>query len=75
MMHTGFAGISMFLWMLLQWGLLLFGIYLVIRWLKADKSPKFSDEDHAIHILRERYARGEINDEEFERMLHRLQKG
>lgn len=75
MMHTGFAGTSMFLWMLLQWGLLLLGIYMMIRWLKADQTSKHSQEDYAIRILRERYARGEINDEEFERMLRRLEKG
>ncbi|MEW9670239.1 SHOCT domain-containing protein [Ammoniphilus sp. 3BR4] len=74
MMHIGFAGMPMFLWMLLQWGLLLFGIYLVIRWIKAEKSPK-TREDEALRILRERYARGEISDEEFDHRLNRLNNG
>lgn len=75
MMHTGFGGISMFLWMFLQWGFLLLGIYMIIRWLRSDRSSKLSTEDEAIRILRERYAKGELNDEEFERMLDRLKKG
>jgi len=75
MMHMGFGGIPMFLWMFLQWGLLLLGIYMIIRWINSDKPPKLSQEDEAIRILRERYARGELDDEEFERMLDRLKKG
>jgi len=75
MMHTGFGGISMFFWMILQWGFLLLGIYMMIRWLKTDRAPRQTGEDDAIRILRERYAKGELNDEEFERMLDRLRKG
>jgi len=71
----GFGGISMFIWMILQWGFLLLGIYMLIRWLKSDRSSKPTGEDEAIRILRERYAKGELNDEEFERMLDRLKRG
>lgn len=64
MMHfmSGFGGVGMFLWMLLQWGLLIAGIYLLIRWISRDNDK---GEDPALHILRERFARGEISEEEY----------
>ncbi len=66
MMHFmngfGFAGVGMFIWMFLQWGLLLAGIYLLIRWISGDKDKV---EDPALHILRERFAKGEISEEEY----------
>lgn len=64
MMHlmNGIGGIGMLVWMFLQWGLLLAGIYLLIRWVHGDKDKV---EDPALLILRERFAKGEISEEEF----------
>lgn len=60
----GAWGIGMILFMLLFWGLVITGIVLAIRWLVS--AGKESRSDAALEILRQRYARGEINRDEFE---------
>ena len=60
----GVWGIGMMLMMLVFWGLVITGIVLAIRWLATQ--GRDSGRDSAIEILRQRYARGEINKDEFE---------
>ena len=60
----GFWGVGMMLFMFLWWALVIVGIILGIRWLVRQGRPEMSDS--ALEILRQRYARGEINREEFE---------
>lgn len=64
----GWAGGSMFgIAHLLWWGLLIVGIVLVARWLIGGTGlPGCSPEDRALAILKERYARGEIDKAEFD---------
>jgi putative membrane protein len=60
----GAWGILMMLMMALFWVLVIVGLFAAVRWLIAkNKNPQV---DSALNILRERYARGEINKEEFE---------
>jgi putative membrane protein len=54
----------MLLMMLVFWGLIIVGLALGIRWLVSQ--GRESRSDTAMDILRQRYARGEINKEEFE---------
>ncbi len=57
-------GIGMMLMMLVFWGLVIVALVLGIRWLVTQgREPR---TDSALDILRQRYARGEINKEEFE---------
>ncbi|BAV33283.1 hypothetical protein SCL_0967 [Sulfuricaulis limicola] len=59
----GFGGIGMILF----WVLIIAGIVVLTKWL-AD-GPRRSDtprENSALDVLKQRYARGEINREEFE---------
>jgi putative membrane protein len=57
-------GFGMMAMMFLFWALVIFGLLVAIRWLVGRGG---SDKgDPAMRILRERYARGEINKEEFE---------
>lgn len=60
----GAWGLGMMLMMLAFWGLLIAGIVLAINRLAGAGGGTSSDR--ALGILRERYARGEINKDEFE---------
>ena len=61
----GMWGIGMMFMMLLFWFLVIGSLVLGVRWLLSqDKERRGSDS--ALEILRQRYARGEINKEEFE---------
>ena len=50
--------------MVLFWVIFLVGLVAAIRWLLGKRTE--AKTDPALQILRERYARGEINKEEFE---------
>jgi len=53
--------------MLLIWGLLILGIIAIVRWLSRTSPPVRNREGNTpVDILRERFARGEIDEEEFE---------
>jgi putative membrane protein len=56
----------MMLFMLLFWVLVIAGLVLGIRWLVTQGRSARSGSDAALEILRQRYARGEINKEEFD---------
>jgi putative membrane protein len=60
----GMWGIGMMFFMLLFWALVIVGVVLGIRGLISQ--GKESRSDSALEILRQRYARGEINKEEFD---------
>src|SRR5262245_23989218 len=60
----GAWGVGMMFMMLALWGLVIVGLVLGIRWLVSQgREPR---SDTALGILRQRYARGEIDKEEFE---------
>jgi putative membrane protein len=59
----GAWSVAMMLMMLVFWGLVVVGLVLGIRWLVSAKRDAGSDA--ALDILRQRYARGEIDREEF----------
>jgi putative membrane protein len=62
----GAWGIGMGLMMLLFWGAVIVAIVVGVRWAFGQGRPGSTRSDTALDILRERYARGEINREEFE---------
>lgn len=62
-----------FIFMLLFWALVILGIAALIRWLMTQSSPgKNSHDKTPLEIVQERYARGEINREEYEQKLRDL---
>lgn len=55
------------LFMLLFWGLVIVGIIALVKWLGASSSARSEPPPKTpLQILQERYARGEIEREEFE---------
>jgi putative membrane protein len=50
--------------MMLFWILVIVGVVLAVRWLVSETKERRGDS--ALEILRQRYARGEINKDEFE---------
>jgi putative membrane protein len=60
----GAWGLGMMLFMLVFWALVIVGLGLGIRWLASQ--GRVARADSAMEILRQRYARGEINKEEFD---------
>jgi putative membrane protein len=61
---SGVWGAGMMLMMFVFWGVVIVGIVLGIRWLVSQGRQPSSDT--ALEILRQRYARGEIDKQEFE---------
>ena len=63
------------------WALIIVGLVLGVRWLvRADRNSRLpggpgQSADEPLEILRQRYARGEIDDEEFERRKRTLTTG
>ena len=58
----GFGMIGMLLW----WLLIILGIVLLAKWLFGGGPGGGRSQNRALEILRERYARGEIDRKEFE---------
>jgi len=64
MFMWGAGGLVMMLMMLVFWGLVIAGLILGVRWLAGQGRREGRDE--ALEILRQRYARGDIDKQEFE---------
>ena len=59
----GFLGL---LFMVIFWALVVSAIVLIVKWVFSFSNRKTGEHSSALDILKERYARGEINKEEFE---------
>ena len=64
MFMWGAGGLVMMLMMLVFWGLVMAGLIVGLRWLIGQ--GRSGGRDEALEILRQRYARGEIDKQEFE---------
>ncbi len=64
MFMWGAGGLVMMFMMLVFWGLVIAGLVLGVRWLATQS--RVNGRDEALEILRQRYARGEIDKQEFE---------
>lgn len=62
--------------MIAFWIAVIAGIIFLIRWIvvSTDKGKVAGGEDSALEILRKRYARGEINKQEFEEKKRDIEK-
>lgn len=64
-MWGGGFGFS-WVFMLLFWGLIIAGVVIAIKWFMDQSRGTQGQERTPLDILKERYAKGEINKEEFE---------
>jgi putative membrane protein len=64
MFMWGAGGLVVMIMMLVFWGLIIAGLVLGVRWLSSQ--GRGTGRDEALEILRQRYARGEIDKQEFE---------
>jgi putative membrane protein len=68
MMNYGMGGWGMMLMPLFFWVLVIVGVVLIVQWL-------FEKKESALDILKQRYARGEIDKAVFEGMKKDISEG
>ncbi|MFQ5816394.1 MAG: SHOCT domain-containing protein [Terriglobia bacterium] len=61
-------------WMWVFWVLVIVALFLFVRWITISARDSEKTREPPEEILKSRYARGEIDKEEYERRLHDLRR-
>jgi putative membrane protein len=65
MMWGGYGFMGVFMWIF--WILVIVGVLFLVKWIvQQGKQSQPGHEENPLDILKRRYARGEVNKEEFE---------
>lgn len=65
----------MAIWMVFFWAVVIGGVILLVVWLSGQRQPPgVAPPEDPREIVRRRYARGEIDREEYERLLRDLER-
>lgn len=76
MMGFGWFGWFGMIFMLIFWVLIIVGIVWLVKWLiESTSRTEKASKKRALEILDEKYARGEIDDEEYERRKRKILEG
>jgi len=68
MMMHGMYGFGP-IWMYAFWiGLIILGVYLLIKFMNGDKKDVKKSENSSLEIIQQRLAKGEIDEAEYERL-------
>jgi putative membrane protein len=62
------------MWMIGFWALIIWAVFTLTKRGSADKDRVAEDQGTALEIVERRYARGELNDEQYEAMRARLSR-
>ncbi len=73
-MTGGFGGGFGWVFMILFWVLIIVSILALVKWMgtSSSASGRSGSDNKALDILKERYARGEIDEQEFQKRKHEL---
>jgi len=73
--HTPGGFLVMAIWMVFFWAVVIGGVVLLVVWISGQRQPLGAAPPEDVReIVRRRYARGEISREEYERLLHDLER-
>ena len=72
-MMGGWGGFG-WLWMVLWWALIVAGIVVLVRWFSARAAEDEKPEGKALDLLKERYTRGELDRDTYEKMRRDLER-